>query len=43
MVVERGESRLRQGVQGTLFVIGLGLAVCAVGLAVAALSVWVLV
>ena len=43
MVSEREESRLRQGAQGTLFVIGLGLAVCAAGLAVAALFVWVLV
>jgi hypothetical protein len=39
---ERRESRLRQGTQGTLFMIGLGLAICLVGLLVTALMVWVM-
>jgi hypothetical protein len=39
---ERRESRLRQGAQGTLFMIGLGLAICLAGLLVAALMVRVM-
>jgi hypothetical protein len=42
MADARDESRARQGAQGTLFVIGLGLVICLLGLAVAAFSVWVL-
>jgi hypothetical protein len=42
MPTDRDESRLRQGAQGTLFVIGLGLTICLVGLLVATLLVWVL-
>jgi hypothetical protein len=42
MATGRDESRLRQGAQGTLFVIGLGLTTCLLGLLVAALFVWVM-
>jgi hypothetical protein len=43
MAEARDESRARQGAQGTLFVIGLGLTICLLGFLVAAVSVWLLV